>query len=293
MCAESNFVPPASTGMRILVVDDDVQQLRSVKRYLNSAGLSIITCTNVAEAIAALEGIPIDVVITDIQMPEESGLAIIKWVEKRLPDVPVFAMTAFGSDEIYHDVLQYGAVVYLEKPVDLKLLVQLLATSKDSCRSANCFVTACLEAASSRGTGEVVVHNENQIGQFFYFEGKIAWAAVQKNKVTFIDELISQSKIKRGVISELVQECKRSNLDFFVELVKRQFISKDELINVVHLYISNCFSQCLQWEKPKSMYIPSSRSYHGHMLFELVDILTLANTSPKPPLSEMRPASRG
>jgi CheY-like chemotaxis protein len=280
-------------GMRILVVDDDVQQLRSVKRYLNAAGLSIITCTNVAEAITALEGIPIDVVLTDIQMPEESGLSIIKWVEKKLPDVPVFAMTAFGSDEIYQDVLQHGAVVYLEKPVDLKLLVQLLATSRDSCRSANCFVTACLEAASNRGTGEVVVHNENQLGQFFYFEGKIAWAAVQKNKVTFIDELVSQSQIKRDVVSKLIQECKKNTLDFFVELVARQLISKGQLTNVVHLYISNCFAQCLQWEKPKSMYIQNSRSYHGHILFDLVDILTLANASPKPTASEMRPANRG
>ncbi|MBN2527663.1 MAG: response regulator [Deltaproteobacteria bacterium] len=279
MCAASNSIPPASVRMRILVVDDDVSQLQSIKRYLNTAGLSVITCNSTAEAILALDGIPIDAVISDIQMPGENGIALIKWVDNHLPEIPVFAMTAFGSDEIYRDVLQNGAVVYLEKPFDFKLLVQLLVSSKDSCRNSNCFVTACLEAASSKGTGEVVVHNSNQIGQIFYYRGKIAWANIQNSPITFLDELISAGAIERDQLSELIRECKHHSRDFFVELVSRQIMQESQLKAVVHRYISNCFSQCLQWDNSQVMYIDSTRTYQGRILFDLVDILTLVNTS--------------
>ena len=290
MCAASKSIPPAPTRMRILVVDDDLHQLRSIQRYLNAAGLSVITCNSTAEAILALQGIPIDAVLSDIQMPEESGLSLIKWLDKNMTEVPVFAMTAFGSDEIYQDVLQNGAVVYLEKPVDLKLLVQLLATSKDSCRSANCFVTSCLEAASTKGTGEVVVHSENQIGQFFYYQGKIAWAAVQNNPVTFLDELIAGSSIEKDDLAKLIQACKRENKEFFLELTERNLVQENQLKAIVHKYISHCFAQCLQWESTKAMYIPNTRPYQGRMLFDLVDILTLANSRQKIQFRKVRPS---
>ena len=279
MCAAPNSISPAPVRMRVLVVDDDVNQLQSIKRYLNTAGLSVITCNSTAEAILALDGIPIDAVISDIQMPGESGIMLIKWVDTNLPEIPVFAMTAYGSDEIYRDVLQHGAVVYLEKPVDLKLLVQLLVSSKDSCRNANCFVTACLEAASSRGTGEVVVHNSNQIGQIFYYRGKIAWANIQNSPITFLDELISAGTIERDQLSNLIRECKRHSRDFFVELVSRELVQDPELNAVVHRYISNCFSQCLRWDNAQVMYIESTRTYQGRILFDLVDILTQVNIS--------------
>ncbi|MBN2718347.1 MAG: response regulator [Deltaproteobacteria bacterium] len=267
--------------MRILVVDDDLHQLRSVKRYLNAAGLSVITCNSSAEAVLALQGIQIDAVLTDIQMPEESGLTLIRWMDEHLPNVPVFAMTAFGSDEIYQDVLQNGAVVYLEKPVDLKLLVQLLATTKDTCRHANCFVTACLEAASTRGTGEVVTHSQNQIGQIFYYEGKIAWAAIQNNSTSFMDELLVGSKLEKDDLVSLIRDCKRENLEFFFELTKRNMVQENMLVKIIHRYIAQCFLQCLQWDNAKSMYIPNTRPYQGRILFDLVDILTLANTTQK------------
>lgn len=289
MCAASKSIPPAPMRMRILVVDDDLHQLRSIQRYLNAAGLSVITCNSTAEAILALRGISIDAVLSDIQMPEESGLSLIKWIDKNIPEIPVFAMTAFGSDEIYQDVLQNGAVVYLEKPVDLKLLVQLLATSKDSCRNANCFVTSCLEAASTKGTGEVVAHSENQIGQIFYYQGKIAWAAVQNNPVTFLDELIAGSTIEKDDLAKLILTCKRENREFFFELTNRNMVQENELKIIVHRYISNCFAQCLQWESTKAMYIPNTRPYQGRILFDLVDILTLANTSQKIQFSKVRP----
>lgn len=264
---------------RILVVDDDTYQLRSIKRYLNASGLLVVTCTSAEEAIAALEGIHFSTVLSDIQLPEESGISLIKWTNKNLPHVPIFAMTAFGTEEIYRDVLQCGAVVYLEKPVDLKLLVQLLATSTRNCKHRNNFVTACLEAASSKGCGEVIVQNSHQIGQIFFYHGKIAWAAVQSSSTSFVDILCQGRKIKKNALSSLITNCRKTNTNIFTELVDQKVVKAHELHAVLHRYISTCFTQCLQWEKAQATFVPSSRGFNGQMVFDLVDILTLANTT--------------
>ncbi|MBN2344186.1 MAG: response regulator [Deltaproteobacteria bacterium] len=279
MARRSRYSTPPPKMMRILVVDDDIHQLNSIKRYLNASGFSVITCGTTEEAIIALEGIPFDTVLSDIQMPQNSGISLIKWITEHHPRIPVFAMTAFGSDEVYRDVIEYGAVVYLEKPVDLKLLVQLLATSQDSCGAGHSFVTACLEAASTKGCGEVIVHNANQIGQIFFHQGKIAWAAVQNNNQTFLDILRSSRTIEKPTFANVIQTCKAAQKDVFSALIDEKYIKPHELRAILHRYLSQCFVQCLLWKDAKAMFIPSTRRFSGKFIFELVDILTLANTT--------------
>lgn len=263
--------------LRVLVVDDDEHQLRSIRKYLTSAGISVITCTSASEGISALQGIPFSTVISDIRMPEESGLTLVEWAMENRPNIPIFVMTAFGSDEIYQDVMQKGALVYLEKPVDLKLLVQLLVTSQDNCKKCNNVVTVCLEAAASKGSGDVIIQSRNQIGQLFFYDGKIAWAAVQNNPTTFWDMLVKKKHIKKEQIAALIHTCKENKQNIFQEITNHHIVEAQGIKSVIHEYIADCFIQCMAWQDAKALYISNSRSFKGHILFDLVDILTLAN----------------
>jgi CheY-like chemotaxis protein len=114
----------------ILLVDDDADVAWGVGRCLARAGFSVTTCGDGAEAITILESRSFDFLLTDIRMPEVSGLALTDWIRKNRPQTRVIVMTAFGSPGVRQLSLSKGAIQYLEKPVDPNLLVEILYSSE-------------------------------------------------------------------------------------------------------------------------------------------------------------------
>ncbi len=112
---------------RVLLVDDDPELVWVVGKYLTKAGYAITTCADGAEAIDLLETREVDCVVTDIKMPNVNGVALVDWLRRNRPSVRVVVMTAFGSPFVRELVLGKGAVLYLEKPVDPQLLVDVIS----------------------------------------------------------------------------------------------------------------------------------------------------------------------
>src|SRR6185369_14441566 len=73
---------------------------------------------NVPQALALLPANPVDVVITDLQMPGRSGIDLLQESLKRWPDVPVILLTAHGTVEVAVDAMKKGAADFLLKPFD-------------------------------------------------------------------------------------------------------------------------------------------------------------------------------
>lgn len=111
---------------RILVADDDREFLRAVERILVQDGYAVSTATNGAEAIACLQGQPFDLVIADLRMPTEGGLALLQDMRQRGFSLPVVLVTAFGEVESYLEAMTEGAFDYLTKPVAWEELRRLV-----------------------------------------------------------------------------------------------------------------------------------------------------------------------
>ena len=101
---------------RILVVDDEplmrdflIETLQRRKHLVDSAG-------NGAQAIAKVRGEAFDLVITDIRMPEASGLEVLEAVKKANPDTEVIMITAFGTIETAVEAMKLGAFDFITKP---------------------------------------------------------------------------------------------------------------------------------------------------------------------------------
>jgi CheY-like chemotaxis protein len=124
--------PREATGgptpeVRVLVVDDSAIERRLAGRLIEKAGgLSVLYASNGSEALEMLEQQPPAVVLTDLQMPELDGLALVKEVRGRHPDIPVVLMTAHGSEEIAIEALQAGAASYVPKRALAEDLVSTL-----------------------------------------------------------------------------------------------------------------------------------------------------------------------
>jgi CheY-like chemotaxis protein len=110
-----NLMPPCS----ILVVDDEPGIRELLCLMLEAAGHSVVTAEDGIEAPKVLESQPIQVVITDLLMPERDGLEFITEVRKKFPSVKIIAMSGGGHiarDSYLRIAKNFGAHVLLEKP---------------------------------------------------------------------------------------------------------------------------------------------------------------------------------
>lgn len=101
---------------KILIVDDDVELLSTMTRYLELKGVEVTGKGSGEEASVFIEKEEFDLVILDIVLPGASGIEILKSIKARNPNQKVIVMTAMLSIENTIAALREGAVEYLLKP---------------------------------------------------------------------------------------------------------------------------------------------------------------------------------
>ncbi|MBW2038881.1 MAG: response regulator [Deltaproteobacteria bacterium] len=110
----------------ILIVDDEEAMVFSIQDYLSSYA-DCLSATSYEEAISMLEKEKgISLIISDIRMPGRDGFDLLMWLRENRPKVKVVMTTAYGSPSVRALAKQKGAVMYLEKPLDLKQLMDMV-----------------------------------------------------------------------------------------------------------------------------------------------------------------------
>ncbi len=107
---------------RALVVDDEQLILRIISDILTKEGYEVKTTSNCDKALQILKESSISVILTDIRMPERSGIDLLEKIRTFNPDLPVILMTGFASIETAIKGVQHGAFDYLTKPLDYNKL---------------------------------------------------------------------------------------------------------------------------------------------------------------------------
>ena len=109
-------------GIRLLVVDDDPNTRELLAETLGLAGAKVVSAESASEALQFLAADTTDVIISDIAMPGEDGLSLIRRVraeKSKVAQIPAIALTAFARAEDRARALEAGYQMYLVKPVDL------------------------------------------------------------------------------------------------------------------------------------------------------------------------------
>ncbi|MFN8352275.1 MAG: sigma-54 dependent transcriptional regulator [Flavobacteriales bacterium] len=106
----------ATSSPSVLLVDDARDMLELLRRSINAMGLTPFTANNVVDAITVLEQGPVDLVITDLNMPEVSGIQLVRYMGEHFPHVPVLVITGYPKLEDAVQVMKLGAVEYIVKP---------------------------------------------------------------------------------------------------------------------------------------------------------------------------------
>jgi len=118
----------------ILIIDDEKSLVDLLTVVFKKEGYRVKTSLSAAGALDLLEKEAFDLVITDIKMPQRSGMDILKAVKERSPEVPVIMITAYGSVKQAVDALKAGALDYVVKPFDVEELKIIAARGLEKSR---------------------------------------------------------------------------------------------------------------------------------------------------------------
>jgi len=117
----------------ILVVDDDEGIRHSLSLILKKRGYLAEACACGKEAIEKLGSSSYDILLTDLKMPEMTGIELLKTAAKLNPSMGAIIMTGFGEINSYLEAMDLGAAEYLNKPVkseELELIIERLMAQK-------------------------------------------------------------------------------------------------------------------------------------------------------------------
>ncbi len=111
---------------RILVVDDEDNARIALSKILTHEGYDVISARNGVEALNCLRSKDVELIITDLNMPEMNGLMFLRELNRSHPASNVIMITAYGEVESYLEAMTLGAFEYINKPVkyeDLKKVI--------------------------------------------------------------------------------------------------------------------------------------------------------------------------
>ena len=107
----------------LLIVDDDPYVLESIATLLKEYGYAVFTSNNANDAIGMVEKICFDVVLTDIKMPQVTGIELLQNIHSYSPQIPVILMTAFAELDVAVDAIKRGAFDFITKPYNPDYLI--------------------------------------------------------------------------------------------------------------------------------------------------------------------------
>jgi two-component system response regulator FixJ len=122
---------PASPTVAVAVIDDDEAARDSLAFLLRSAQLDVHTYETAAAFLAATSAAPSGCVITDVRMPEMSGIDLLRRLRESGNQVPVIVITGHGDVPLAVEAMKLGACDFFEKPYDDDALISAVRSALD------------------------------------------------------------------------------------------------------------------------------------------------------------------
>jgi len=117
-------------GEQVLIVDDEKDFLEIIAERLGERGMDVSTATSAEDALLLVEEKSYDVVIMDFMMPALDGFKALKLLKQKQPDIQIILLTGNVPQQKRLEAKKLGALDVIEKPPDLKALIQKIKKAK-------------------------------------------------------------------------------------------------------------------------------------------------------------------
>jgi DNA-binding NtrC family response regulator len=115
---------------KVLLVDDEREFIEILSQRLKTRGLKVKAVTSGKEALLMIEDQNVDVAVVDFAMPGINGIETLKQIKEKRSDIEVIMLTGQGTIQSGIEAMKHGAIDYLEKPVDLNILMEKIHFAK-------------------------------------------------------------------------------------------------------------------------------------------------------------------
>ena len=270
----------------VLIADDDQSFLESLVEGLNDLeGYEILTATNGKKALAIIQEKNLDLIITDLKMPEMSGFELVAYLGRHYRQIPIIVMTAFGTEEMEENFRLLGVSSYLEKPLDINVLSEKIQKIfSDQGSGAATFISlsqsnllkVLYEASESVTGGEVIVRAGNQSGRAFVNLGSIVWIVASSLRQTLVTQLIDRAGLDMAELQAVFAECKKLGTNFGDTLIEWGLIEREAMREILLDHIAQSLITIFSWPQSEVLFVPDQRKYEGSLLFSLREVLERA-----------------
>ena len=177
---------------RVLIVDDEETLTWSMAKSLSKDKdkYEVMIANDGREALQLLKASRIDLVISDIRMPDINGLDLLVMIKKEYPETKVIIMTAYGSSDVQKEANQRGSLFYIEKPFEIsdirKIIIDLIGKKRGfhgkvmGLQLTDIIQMNCL----SRLTTALIVTHDGEKGVIYFNEGEVVHAECGERKGT-------------------------------------------------------------------------------------------------------------
>ncbi len=111
---------------KVLVVEDDPDIRKILEMFLTQKGFRVKVAEGAPRALEMLAEEPIDLILSDVRMPDMSGLDLLRHLKERDPEIQLVLMSAYSSVKDAVEAIQLGAADYVEKPIDFRRLDRVI-----------------------------------------------------------------------------------------------------------------------------------------------------------------------
>ena len=119
-----------SEAISILVVDDNRAMADTLADILETKGFAVHAAAGGTEALEILQEQPVDILLTDVKMPNMNGLELYRETRKTYPNLITIFMTAYAADDLIQQGMAEGVKTVLTKPVEINFLLHLFLAFK-------------------------------------------------------------------------------------------------------------------------------------------------------------------
>lgn len=108
----------------ILIIEDDITFGMMLKTWLGKKGFDVSTVSNIARAQKHIEGNAVDLILSDLRLPDHDGIDLLKWMNDKGIDIPLIIMTGYADIQSAVQAMKLGARDYIAKPVNPEELLK-------------------------------------------------------------------------------------------------------------------------------------------------------------------------
>jgi len=198
----------------VLIVDDDKIIREQLEKEMARNFFITFTATDGRSALEVFDRESVDILLLDVRLPDMDGLDVLGQVKAKKPECEVIVMTGFGSHDIAIKALRYGAIDYLEKPIQSEVLTAAIgrASEKLSEREELSYKNSLLLIDDDQLTLKLLTRALEREGYTVYSadNGKDGLKIIESNK---IDVLIVDIQMEGMNGIEVLEQAKKMYMD--------------------------------------------------------------------------------